>query len=215
MCDPISLGLMAAGTAASVVGSGINSREQADNNANIAEARNKALQETNAKNLAYAAKNRESLITQLANSTGAAADTGLNNAKTTAVQTIHDNMAPPTTGEPSLAGNAPTVSKSGLGSAIADAAAKSKEKAAAQGNLLGYTTFGRTLAEGDQNLAGNINTNNDYAHGNNAILPSLMDYEQIKANKPSSGLGELLQGLGGVASGYAGKRAGNQGFSIY
>ncbi|MEP6827744.1 MAG: hypothetical protein ABJA10_06690 [Aestuariivirga sp.] len=213
MCDPITLGIMAAGTLASVAGGGISQREQTDNNTRIADARNKALSDTNARNMERAAQSREALSKQLSATTGQAADQGLQDKQQQAVQAIQGNMAP-SVDEPSLDGNAPMVAKSGLGKAISDAAAKSKAKGAAQGNLLGYTTLGRDNAMGDQNLGTSINTNNNFVRGENEMLPSIMDYEQIKANKPSSGLGELLSGLGSAASGYAGKRAGASGFSM-
>ena len=214
MCDPISLGLMALGGGASVLGGGMSASETANNNAAIAAARNKALQETNAKNLAISGQSRDAMGKEIAATTGPMAAAGLAGAQGGAVNTIMSNMAP-TGGEPTLSSSAPKAAQSGLAAAIAAAHAKSTAKGAAQGNLLGYQTYGRDVAEQDKDLASGINMNNDFVHGNMAILPSIQDYEQIQANKPSSGLGELLQGLGSAAGGYAGNRAGARGYSIY
>jgi len=214
MCDPITLGIMAAGTAASVAGGGMASAEQANNNTNIAAARNKALQEANAKNLAISGKSRDAMGKEIAATTGSADAAGLAGAQGGAVSTITGNMTPEAN-MPTLGSDMPTAAKSGLGTAIQNAMAKSRDKATAQGNLLGYATHGRDVAESDKDLASGINMNNDFVHGNMAILPSIQDYEQIRANKPSSGIGELLQGLGSMAGSVAGNRAGAHGYSIY
>lgn len=214
MCDPITLGIMAAGTAASAVGGGMNTASQINNNTNIAAARNKALQETNAKDLAISGQSDAALSKHLSDTTGPAAAAGLQGAQGGAVGAMLDNMAP-SGGGPTLGADMPTAAKSGLGAAIAAAGAKSTAKATAQGNLLGYQTYGRDVAAGDKDLTSSIDLNNNFVHGNMAILPSIQDYEQIKANKPSSGLGGILQALGGMASGYAGRRAGSQATSIY
>lgn len=213
MCDPITLGIMAAGTLASTAGGAMSSSEQLNNNTNIAAARNKQLQEVNAKDMAHAADSNADLTKTLGATTGASDAQGLQTAQQKAVQTIEGNMAPTGAG-PTLNGDAPTAAKSGLGAALASAGAFSKGKADANGNLLGYTTQSRSNAMGDQDLGSAINLNNNFVRGDNALLPSSMDYSQIEANKPSSGIGEILSGVGNLAGGYAGRRAGMRGYSV-
>lgn len=212
MCDPITLSLMAAGTAASVAGGGIANREKIDNDTSIANARNAALGRTNATNLALSGKSRDLMTGDIGATTGAQGAQGLQNAQQSAVNTIQGNMAP-TGAEPTLDGSMPKVAQSGLGKAISDAAAKSSARGQAMGNLLGYQTYGRDVANQDRDTTSGVGMNNNFVKGNEALLPSILDDEQIKANKPSSGLGGILSTIGGALGGVAGSRAGKQGFN--
>ncbi|MEO7016916.1 MAG: hypothetical protein ABI067_10290 [Leifsonia sp.] len=214
MCDPITLALGGGGLLSSVIGGGMSTASKINNDTNIANARNAVLREVNAKDAAHAADSNADLSKELGATTGAAGAAGLGAAQQGAVRTIQGNMAP-SGNEPTLSGDVPKAAQSGLGAAIADAHAKSMSKGAAKGDLLGYTTSGRDTAMADQNLGSAINLNNNYVRGDNAIMPGLMDDAQIQANKPDSGLGSMLSGLGNLAGGLAGKRAGTQGFSFY
>lgn len=208
MCDPVTLGIMAVSAAASVAGGGLSARASLDNQNNIAAARNKVLQETNATNLKHAADSRAALLSTLGKTTGDAADQGLAQTQAQTNRNVQANITP-SADAPVAAGDAPTVVKTSLAKAISDAADKSKSNAGAMANLQGYNLFNRQTGFGDQELTNDINLNNDAVRGNMALLPSLQDYEQIKAdNGGTSTLGDILSGAGSLGAGYAGSRVG-------
>lgn len=209
MCDPITLGLMAAGTAATFVGGGMNARDQVDRNAAEAEARNKALRQTLDANDTHIKASRDAFQRRVAQSSADPAQTALDTAQTGQTQAYVNNMAPPTvTGETSLTGNAPKVVGSALADALGKADATSTAKAGALGKLAGYGVAGQQDALANSELGRSIGVNNNFAAGNMSVLPYIQDYEQIQAKKPSSGLGDLLMAVGSTATKAAGNKAG-------
>lgn len=207
MCDPVTLAVGGLSAAASVVGGGMQAAEAAKNNRRIAEARNKVLRETNAKNEILVKKNRDAFNKRIVESDKPKQAQDLQNMQADRGAAIAQNIAPTATETP-IAGNAPEVVKSNLAKVFADAAERSKAKAAALGNLQGYGDVSRANTLGDSELGLGVNTNNNFAGGNMAILPYLQDFAEFRATKPSSGLGAIIAGLGGLGSQFVGSRAG-------
>ncbi len=207
MCDPITLGLMAAGTVASVVGGGMQAKEAVKANGREVAARNRVLQETLRRNDQQSQASREAFQRRVSESEAAPAQQQLAQSQGQAEQTIAGNLA--TTGtEAPLAGDAPKVVRDTMKSSLGDSFRKSLEQAKRQGALTGYDMAGRDAAISDAGLGREINTNNNFVRGNMSIMPHLQDFAAYQAYKPSSGLGQIIASLGGMATQAAGARGG-------
>lgn len=205
MCDPLTLGLMAAGAVSSVVGGGMQAREAVKNDTREAEARNRVLRDTLRKNDEQSAASREAFRKRIADSEAQPAAEKLAGAQGQVEQTIAGNLAETGTEAP-LAGDAPKVVQDSMKSSLGDSFRKSMEQAKRQAALTGYNVSGRDDAIADSELATGINTNNNFVRGNMSIMPHLQDYAAIRARKPSSGLGQVLQAAGTLATQAAGAR---------
>jgi hypothetical protein len=205
MCDPLTIGLMLAGTAASVVGTGMQAKETIKNDARVAEARNQVLRDTMRKNKEHADANRAAFNTRIDQSEAQPAAQNLANAQTAQTEALTSNLGS-TAVDTSLSGDAPQVVKSNLAKTLADAFAESKAKAQSMGKLGGYGANARDDAIADSALGSTINTNNDFVRGDLGIMPYLQDYAEIRARKPSSGLGSIISAFGKAAGSYAGSR---------
>jgi hypothetical protein len=205
MCDPVTLAIMAASTAATIGGTVVSGREAVKNDAREADARNKVLRDTMSRNQMKADDNREIFNKRITESAATPMQTQLGDAQAGQVQAIEGNLDA-TAAESPIAGDAPKVVKSNLSAAMADSFAKSKEKAKALGELGGYNAQGRDDAIADTELGMAINTNNDAVRGNLGVMPYLQDYAALRVRKPSSGLGQMLTAAGQAGSTYAGAR---------
>lgn len=205
MCDPVSLGLMAASVAATTIGGGMAAGDAAKNNNRIAEARNKVLRETNARNAALGAQNRSAFaqrISEMAPENTAAA---LDTAQTDRGTALESAIAPAAIEAPAVS-DEPAIIKSDLGKRLAETMAKSKAQAGALGKIGGYGAQLQDQAITDAGLGRSINTNNNFVAGNARIMPYLQDYAEYGATKPSSGLGQIISALGQMAGSAAGAR---------
>lgn len=194
---------MLAGTAASVVGGGMQAKEAVQANGREANARNKVLQETLRRNDQHAQDSREAFRKRISDSESAPAEQQLARAQGQAEQTITGNLAATGTEAP-LAGDAPKVVKDAMKSSLGDSFRKSMEQAKRQASLTGYSMAGRDAAISDAGLGNQINTNNSFVRGNMAIMPHLQDFAAYQAYKPSSGLGQIISSLGSMATQAAG-----------
>jgi hypothetical protein len=204
MCDPITLAIMAAATAASVTGAGIQSREAIDNANRIAKARNARLEQMRTENQKFNDQSREIFNQRVADIDGGVnANLGVAQAETTAG--IQGNLPAPETEAP-VDGNAPQVVKSDFAKKMADTFRQSTERAKAQGKLQGYSGYFAKQGTDDEAARRGIGVNANFAAGNMGILPHIQDLAEVQAFRSSSGLGEAMQALGQVAGGYAGTR---------
>jgi hypothetical protein len=207
MCDPITIALMAAGTAASFAGTGIAKREAQRNDSREADARNRVLQETLRKNDQHSADSRAAFQRRVTESMQGGADEKLQEAQTNQTTALESNLN--TTGaEAPLSGDAPQVVKSTMAKSLKDSFAESMQKAKTAGKLGGYSAQSRDNAIADSSLGDTINQNNGFVRGNMGVMPYLQDYAGLKVRKPSSGLGEMIAAAGQMASSAAGSRGG-------
>lgn len=198
MCDPISLALLAAGTAASVGGGIMAGREGVKNASNIASARNKELDRVLALNDQDTQQAREkfnTLVSGINDNSGA----DLNTAQaeragdiTSAVSSAPD--LPIEIGE-----NAPKVVKSDLAGQLSEGRNKSLTSAESLGKLGGYSDFFQNQAISNDAGARGIDTNLDAIRGRMRLLPSFLDYEQAKV-KPVTGIGDVIRSIGQTAA---------------
>lgn len=206
MCDPITAALLIGGTVASVAGTKIATNEADQNAANMAKARNKVLEQTLARNKAYADDSREIFNKRVAdvNDNGAQNIQQSQADRTANIEANIPDAAPADTA--AMPSSAPAVVKSDLAKRLADVFRESTDKAKGLGALTGYGGYFQDEAIKDASANRGVGVNADSIAGNMNLLPSLMDYAQIGANKPSSGLGQMLTALGGMASSAAGAR---------
>lgn len=205
MCDPFTAALLIGSVGASVAGGGIAAGEAARNNNRVAEARNKVLRDTNAKNLALGDKNRSAFAQRIAEMAPENTAAALETAQTDRGTALENAIAPVATEAP-VAADAPQVIKSEFAKRLSDTMARSRGEAHTLGKIGGYGTQMQDQAIADAGLGRGINTNNNFVAGNARIMPYLQDYAEYKATKPDSGLGSILQALGQVAGQAAGAR---------
>lgn len=203
MCfDPLSLALIAAGTAAST-GGALYANNEANNNAEAqAQARMQELQKYQQKNAQYQKQAQDLLSNSIKGFDQPAQEQKLGNAQAERTQTISqalDKNATATTDVP-ISGNAPQVVGDEIAKRAAAADSANQGAAAALGRLGGYgdAMFGN---QNDLlNSGRNMDIINNFAKSDLEMLPYYQDFAQLRAYKPSSGIGQLLQGLGSVAT---------------
>ncbi len=205
MCDPITLAVMAAATAASVTGAGIQSREAIDNARRIAKARNQRLEQTRAENKKFADDSRDIFNKRVADIDGDV-NTNLGVAQAERTAGIEGNIPGPETDVSPVGDDAPQVVKSDFAKKIAEAFAKSTARAQALGKLSGYTGYFARQGDADEAAGRGVGVNANFAAGNMGILPHIQDMAEVQAYRPSSGLGEAMQAIGSALGGYAGTR---------
>lgn len=205
--DPISMGVMAAGTGLSMLGSGMSAGQSAKNNARQAAARNAVLKEQNAKLDKFAADNRGDFNSTLAtyqpdamNAERAGQAATRNNASDAAIDQAAASSAAIPTGFSSGAGG--NVAAQDLASRLAERTNFAKANGRAQGELKAYDDNLLTSGLRSAQLGRNIDTTNNYARGTSAITGPLQDFAQFQAYKAPSMWPSLLSAGGSLLSGY-------------
>lgn len=206
MCTGLEILGMVAGPALSAIGAGIQQRQIAANQRRMADARNQELRRTLAKNDELAERSRDIFDARRK----ATQQTEMEDAQKKAEEgrqveleaAVEDTPAP--AANVSLAGSAPTVVKSEIAKRMAEAVSGAREQARRLGTLGGYGDM--WLGQGFENMqAGrDLAHNANFASGNMALLPYQQDIAEMRAYKPVSPIGGLLQGAGGLLSSYAG-----------
>lgn len=198
--------MLALSTAASVGGNLIQNSEAEANAKRVAAARNAQLQFVLGKEHEIENQNEA----RLAKGIDQFQQPQQQQAQKTAVDTrntaIDANAPNPTAqaGSIPLSGNAPKVITGKIASAMKsafDSATDTARKAAQLGSyndVLGGNS--RTLMD----LGSNIDTDNGKARAWATLLPSLQDLAGESVNKPPSGIGQVLSGLGTLGAGFAG-----------
>lgn len=212
-----TMALLAASTAASVGGGAIARNEAEENNQRIADARNKVLENTLQRQNRLAREN-EKVLAQTVDRFDP------QNQQQTATQAVEkrtadltgNQVAPaPDAAEVPLAGNAPQVIKGAIAKRMLDAFNKSTDRAK---TTAAASAYGDVWGGNSRDITGagrNIDTTNSFSRSWAGLMPSLQDFAAYNANKPSSGLGQLLQGLGGLGAAFAGGGMGGGKSSFY
>ena len=200
MCDPVTMGL---GAAASAAG-GIISRNSALNNAQaIADARNGALANTiGGLNSIYNKTNAPAFNSAV----GAIDINKLGPSQDARVANNVGNLTKPDINAPTGGGAPPAVANA-YKNDLADAFNFATNEATNAGKLGGYTDqwFNSNLAR--QDAARKIGIGNSNAENLKSLLPAEQDIAATEAYKPPSMWGQVLQGGGnllGAASGRGG-----------
>lgn len=187
--------------------------EKIINDARMADARNKVLQNYTGVQSGLQGEN-----TQTANDTiahfGAPQGQVLTDAQGNRIQTVTDNLAPlndPSYTDVPLAGDAPAGVKSDIAARLRAGFDHALKTSKANAKLGGYGDQWAGNALATAGAGRKVDTVNSFARGNTTLLPSLQDFAQYGANQPVvdngnvtgsvlSTVGKLLAGAGG--SGY-------------
>lgn len=103
-----------------------------------------------------------------------------------------------------LAGSTPEIVKGELAKRMLEAHQASTDRAKALGQLKSYDDTWMQNGFDVNQASRKVDTVNNFSRGSAALLPYSQDFAQYAATKPSSGMGELLQGLGGFVGSAAG-----------
>lgn len=213
MClDPVTMALMAAGTAMTAGGGMISSNEAQDNANGIAAARNSVLMDTIRRQNGFMKQSGEILDNRMQDFTKPAQKEALNTAQTERGTANANNITAspaPATGIPGISGSAPTIVKGEIAKRMLDSFKGATDNAKRLGKLGGYgdTWGGNTIGVADAGRR--IGTFNNFSQGENAILPSMQDYAQIQATQKPSIWGPLLTAGGQMLAGVAGRAGSN------
>lgn len=205
MCTGMEIAALI-GTGLSTVGGMVQQNEAQANAERMAEARNKRLNMTLAKNDSLAEKSRDEFNQRKQNATKDAIDDTQEQKTQDRQDTLEQAITPATDAAEgiSLSGSAPTVVKSELAKRMADVMGQSKESAKRLATLGGYGDTWLDQGFQDVDASRGINTNANFAQGNMSILPYQQDIAEMHARKPISPIGGLLQGFGSAMSSYGG-----------
>lgn len=207
MCTGVELAVLAAAAAASAGGAYIQNQESSDNNARIAQARNKELRDTLARNQEISDRSRD--IFKLRQEEVAPEATKQRQEELTTDRT--DKLTDVVTGENPenvpIKGSAPQVVKSEIAKKFLAASDKAKANAKALGTLGGYGDLWLDQGLKDTDAGLGIGVQQNLIKGNMGILPYSQDFAGYQAYRPSSGIGEMMQAAGSVLGGAAGSGA--------
>jgi hypothetical protein len=204
--DPVSMGIMAAGQLAQAGGGILNAREANKDATRQAMARNRVLQEQNAKLKVFRDQNYQKFDANQAGYTPEAQAAA--QGKITAGRQADSNAqiadaqgrvnAAPT----GIAASAPNPVTADLAARTGSEVGRATSMANAHGQVSGYGDTWSQNEESNKDLARNIDLTNNYARGTNALTGPLQDFAQTAAHKAPSGVGTLISGLGSLASAY-------------
>ena len=206
MCTGLEIASLIAGPVLSAAGGAIQRNEAQENAERMAEARNKRLNMTLAKNDALAEKSRDEFNQRQQNATKDKIDESQEQKTEQRQDTLEQAITPAedAVADVSLSGSAPTVVRSELAKKMADVMGESKANAQRLATLGGYGDTWLDQGFQDVDAGRGINTNANFAQGNMSILPYQQDIAEQRAYKPISPLGGLLQGFGSAVSSYGG-----------
>lgn len=208
MCTGLELALIA-GTALSAGGSLLGQQQASAQAQAIADARNRVLQQTLAKNDKIAEQSRE-LFNQRRDEIQPD-QVQQNQAKETQERTDAGEAAvrAPSAGEVPLSGSAPSVVSQAFEKRMGSAVDKGKAEAQSLGKLGGYGDFWFGEGLGNAAAGRDMGVNQNYASGNLALMPILQDYAEIGATKAPNPIPAIMQAAGSALGAYAGGGAGS------
>lgn len=213
MCfDPVSLGLLAAGTAASVVGGSMSRSEATKNEQAQAAAKNAELRATLDRQKAFGDQNASVLSDVISKFSPQAQGQNALGADQKREDAVVANMTPPQDSTNAVPlGDTPNVIKGAYASRMADKFAQATAEARAKAK---FGSYGDVWTGNNLTTTGgarSIDTTNTLARDDAALLSSRQDLAGYTAARPPSGIGDTLSALGGLVAGAAGRRAGAPG----
>lgn len=207
MCTGMEL-LLGASLAAGTAGQLINQRQEQQNLARMSKARNDELRRTTIKNDKLADQSRDAFDQRKQQASAESMDADQAKAVDTRQSTMEAAIDSAPAAEPTLAGSAPAVIKSELAKRLADTISSGKDQAARTAKLGGFGDSWLSQGFKDVEAGRQIDQDANFQRGNLGILPHLQDVAEMRAYKPISPIGTLLQGLGAFGSSMAGAKAG-------
>ncbi len=203
MCTGLEIALALGSTALSTVGSAMAASEQQRNNERQARARNQELSNAMARNKELSQEAITSLNSRVADAAPEAQKEQTQTAQDALVSSLSEAARVPEV-DTGISGSAPEVVKTEMAKRLGESLGTARTNAENLGKLgtYGQMMFNNNMA--NQQTAQDIALPVGLARSNMDILPGLQDLAQISANKPGSGLGQVLQGLGNLGASAAG-----------
>jgi hypothetical protein len=202
--DPVTLAIALGSAAASSVGSMVSANEAAANNKRIARARNQELSNTLNSNNKLSQEATDILQQRLDKAAPEEQQTQTQDTQQKLQQDFTKAVDTTPTIDPGISGSAPEVVKTEMAKRLSDSLGKARTSAQNLGklNAYGQNVFNNNLAT--QQAGRDISVPVGFARSNMDLLPALQDLAGMSADRPSSGLGSLLQGLGAAGGSIAG-----------
>lgn len=206
MCTGLELIGLIAGPVISGVGAAIQQRQMEANQRRMAEARNQELRRVLSKNDELAQRSREVFEARRRATEGQELDKAEQEAKEKRSQELETaaEQTPAPVADVPLAGSTPQVVQSDMAKRFQNAINQSKDQANKLGILSGYGDMWVNQGFADMQAGRDIGTYSNFASGNMALLPYQQDIAEMRAYKPISPIGGILQGVGGMLSSYGG-----------
>lgn len=203
MCTGMEIAAMVAGPLLGTAGGIIQQNEMQANNERMAEARNERLRNTLVKNDQLAKQSRAEFDARKQQIKPEETDKAQKEATQERQETLETAVPEAPVSAP-VSGSAPTVVKSELAKRMGEAMQGAKQQAKNLGALGGYGDMWLDQGFKDVTAGRGIAQDANFAAGNMAILPFQQDIAEMRAYKPISPLGGLLQGFGSGISSFAG-----------
>jgi preprotein translocase subunit SecD len=205
MCTGLEIAALL-GSGLSAAGGFVQQQEMAKNQQRMAEARNNELKRTLVKNDALAKQSRDTFNQRQQDASAERIEQERADKTDQRTQVLEQavDTAPPAVTSVSLSGSAPQVVQSEMAKRIGSALADGKQQAQAQAKLGGYGDSWLSQGFQDVEAGRGIAQDANFAAGNMALLPYQQDIAEMRAHKPISPIGGLLQGFGSMLGSYGG-----------
>lgn len=201
MCTGAELALAAASTAASGIGSMMQQNEATKNAQRIQNARNAELDALRTRNKTLADEATGIFEDRLSRQTPEEQQAAQGDIEQKRISELVGAAEAIPQADVSLSGSAPDIVRNEFAKRIGDSVSRASKDAASLGKLGAFSQIQFDNALDNQKTANNISVPVGFAQSNTQMLPYLQNEAEMNATKPSSGIGQILQGVG-TAGGY-------------
>lgn len=203
--DPITIGLLLAGTALSAGGGFLSAKDEAKRAAEKAAARNAELSASLNRQQGFSDEARGLFDTRLTAFTPQAQQEGLATAQGDRTAAIAGALSAPDAGEIRLPRSAPNVVRGTIAQRLFDSFTSANDRAKALGKLGGFSDQQFNDRLGLTDTSRRIGTINNFAQQEANLLSSSQDLAEAGATRSPSLIGPILQAAGGALGGFAGR----------
>lgn len=204
MCDPATLGMMAASAALSAGGAAVSSHEANKNAEREAGARNSVLAASLKRQRGYGDEARTYFDNRMKDYEKPAQAASLEKAQTDRTTGITGNISTPSANDIPLSGSAPAVVKGEIAKRMLTAFNDATSRAKALGKVGGYGDNWLGNNTGVADTARRVGTINNFSQNDAALLPAEQDLAQIGARRTPSIWGPVLSAGGNILAAGAG-----------
>jgi hypothetical protein len=214
MCTGLEIAAIASvlGSAAAAGGTYMSQQEASQNAQRAADARNRELQATLARTKKLGEESRNIYKQREQEIAPEAAQQSHEDATASRTATLEGAIPDSAPEAVPLSGSAPTVVKSEIAQKLLDATGEAKTQARALGKIGGYGDMWFNEGLSSNNADRRLSVPQNFIQNEMALLPFSQDFAEYGAYRPSSGVGEIMAGVGNVVASaggaYGGKVAG-------
>lgn len=205
MCDPATLGMMAASAALSAGGAAISNSEKNANQRRQIDARNGVLQQSLDRQAKWGDEARGLFDTRLKDYGTETQDEKLTTAQDNRTADITKNMTTPTASDIPLSGSTPQVVKGEIAKRMLKTFQQATDRAKAAGKVGGYGDNWMGNNQGVADTARQVGTINNFSQTDASLLGSRQELAAASAPQSNSIWGPLLSAGGNIAAAGAGR----------